>query len=1004
MEGSSEKFWAIELEDTVVKVHFGRIGTKGQCKEKDHDSESAAKKEYDKLISSKVKKGYQEVEASDQAMPAPVASSPRKSKKSEDSENQDLGEEAEAPAVESVEESQQAEPISFPEEIVRSLDLDPRDYQFVSWRQRDVLTRPEPPAFNLQDCLKRLRAVGRSWYSLNWEKAKIPENPSREEAHFWLVAHALVHTGRKTPAEVAGELETMTFNGDLTFDQVVEIVNKLGWSVSNCFACVAALSTPSEILGNQELTSHSEGIRRFVIPFLSEQQRQDLIQLVRPHIDTCPPAGNYDGFTRATHLAAWLGAHDEIEALIASFPDKYYIDSVDYLQHYHEPVWVLFGLRDRESVLVEAKRLGVKLRTEEEARAWLAVTEYEGLDLLAQSVELLGDKEEATRLAKVLERVSAPEAAVAAMQIVMNSKAPQVGMTWLNKHPLETAVGLAKVASGNGKLAQKAKEQLLIMSRSDGKSALEAAQKLLSEPEAEWLQREILESEEASLELLTLDAMPETLREALKGKGKNKIPDWLAVAALPPVKVQGHRLSDEHVEKVLAALKATALGEEHPLITALKSHSEPNSLNQFAWSLFELWMSFGAISKEKWALGAVGHLGGDDAVLRLTPLLREWPGQSQHQRAVFGLQCLRAVGSDTALMALNGIAQKLKFQGLKNKAKELMEEIASARGMTREELADRIVPDCGLDETGSRVFDFGPRQFKVVLGGDLKPAVRDDQGKVKPNLPKPNKSDDPELAEVATAEWKLLKKTLKEALKVQATRLEEAMITGRRWNQADFEAFLVKHPLMINLVRLVVWGIYDEKGKVLQSFRVTEDRTYADENDDDVELSTEGQIGVIHPAHLGEESKSNWGQILSDYEIVPPFQQLGRSIFHPEPEDVGKTEITRYMGPKIPGIALYGILERTLWVKDTPADGGGFHQHSKYFPFADITAFIQYDPGLSMGYYDEEQQLAAVYFVKGYIAPDWWGHHTDRIKIEKVDLMVLSEVLRMAELLVSKAQ
>ena len=44
-------------------------------------------------------------------------------------------------------------------------------------------------------------------------------------------------------------------------------------------------------------------------------------------------------------------------------------------------------------------------------------------------------------------------------------------------------------------------------------------------------------------------------------------------------------------------------------------------------------------------------------------------------------------------MQLNGIAQKLKFQGLKNKAKEFMEAIANDNGLTRDELEDRIVPD-----------------------------------------------------------------------------------------------------------------------------------------------------------------------------------------------------------------------------------------------------------------------------------------------------------------------
>jgi hypothetical protein len=137
--------------------------------------------------------------------------------------------------------------------------------------------------------------------------------------------------------------------------------------------------------------------------------------------------------------------------------------------------------------------------------------------------------------------------------------------------------------------------------------------------------------------------------------------------------------------------------------------------------------------------------------------------------------------------------------------------------------------------------------------------------------------------------------------------------------------------------------------------------------------------------------------------LIPPFQQLGRSIYCAEKDELGKKEITRFKGPKIPGISLYGILERTHWLKDTPADGGGFMQHSKYFPSAGLTAFIQYDPGLSIGWYDEEQEVTSVYFVKGHVKPEWWGKHDNTVEIGKVDTVVLSEVLRIVHVLVSKA-
>ena len=59
----SNKFWIIELDGESYTVNFGRIGTNGQTQTKEFASADAAKKEYDKLIAEKIKKGYKEKSA-----------------------------------------------------------------------------------------------------------------------------------------------------------------------------------------------------------------------------------------------------------------------------------------------------------------------------------------------------------------------------------------------------------------------------------------------------------------------------------------------------------------------------------------------------------------------------------------------------------------------------------------------------------------------------------------------------------------------------------------------------------------------------------------------------------------------------------------------------------------------------------------------------------------------------------------------------------------------------
>ena len=71
-EGTSNKFWNIDLQGKQFTVTFGKIGTNGQTQVKAFADDAAAKKEHDKLVAEKLKKGYTETSAA----PAPAAPPP----------------------------------------------------------------------------------------------------------------------------------------------------------------------------------------------------------------------------------------------------------------------------------------------------------------------------------------------------------------------------------------------------------------------------------------------------------------------------------------------------------------------------------------------------------------------------------------------------------------------------------------------------------------------------------------------------------------------------------------------------------------------------------------------------------------------------------------------------------------------------------------------------------------------------------------------------------------
>ncbi len=57
-EGTSSKFWRARVDGKTLYVNYGKIGANGQTQVKDFPSPDGAKKEYDKLVNEKRKKGY----------------------------------------------------------------------------------------------------------------------------------------------------------------------------------------------------------------------------------------------------------------------------------------------------------------------------------------------------------------------------------------------------------------------------------------------------------------------------------------------------------------------------------------------------------------------------------------------------------------------------------------------------------------------------------------------------------------------------------------------------------------------------------------------------------------------------------------------------------------------------------------------------------------------------------------------------------------------------------
>ncbi len=84
------------------------------------------------------------------------------------------------------------------------------------------------------------------------------------------------------------------------------------------------------------------------------------------------------------------------------------------------------------------------------------------------------------------------------------------------------------------------------------------------------------------------------------------------------------------------------------------------------------------------------------------------------------------MNNDMALIQLHHIWQRAKSRPLRDNAAEFLQVVAENRGLSQEELADRLVPTLGLDDPQALVH-FGPRQFTVRFDENLNPVIFDQQ-------------------------------------------------------------------------------------------------------------------------------------------------------------------------------------------------------------------------------------------------------------------------------------
>lgn len=877
---------------------------------------------------------------------------------------------------------------SPPVEPPRRLLLDADDWRFATWLNFPVPAPQEPRPFDQEACCQMLRqiAVEGWWY----DKLPIAPGLSAREAVFWLQVGDIACSGAM-PVVAATRLAQAEIPDQLDDERLRDAGGNLA------LFCVRTLRRPEWIVEwladghqdsglyrtwfNRHLYNLSELHNRFV-PLLTATERAEYRDALSRHLRRSP-ADRCPCFEDLLPLAALIGMPDELRPLIASWQRSPY--GLRY-RHFR----AVLGLKDGDEVVAEMRRLGGCPGDPLEVRAWLATTGCRALNELETAFIRQDWAPKAMEIAACFDLVEAPEMVPVLLSLQAQRRGGDVARNWLARNPIHVVIALApQVLAGDAAAIQRIRG----IARTAG-DAIAAALPCLPADQAAAVRAVQTASSAPPGSAVDAATIP-WFAAAGKGLRAGELPPWAAPADLPPIRCAGGQLGEAETLRVLHAMRAPASGAR--LLVALKEHADRQSLDAFAWEVFEAWQHDASPSAQRWAMTALGDLGSDASAIRLAALIRVWPGQRLAARASAGIEVLRRIGSDAALSEIQGLTSRLRFKGLKAKASEALLAIAANRGLSLDELGDRIVPDCGLDEHARRSFG----SCTCQLGCDGRITVADATGGKIASFPKPGPEASPDELSIA-AEWRFFSQQLKAAWTAQVTRLERCMAARRRWTPPDFAHFVVAHPVMSRLARGLVWAAWS--GPVMRCFRLDEDGQTVDLDEAPVVLEGCEAVSLPHPLQLDKAERGRWGQQLVDHGLTQPFRQLLRPTVATQPDELAAGAITRFAADRLAAIVTVFGFDKLGWTRCLSADGkGAVAGHQRRFPAAGISAVAQYTQPVSDSAYENfEESGLTCWFIRDGDGPA--DAPERRLALRDVDLITVSETLHDLTRLATKAR
>ncbi|MFK8079950.1 MAG: DUF4132 domain-containing protein [Granulosicoccus sp.] len=456
------------------------------------------------------------------------------------------------------------------------------------------------------------------------------------------------------------------------------------------------------------------------------------------------------------------------------------------------------------------------------------------------------------------------------------------------------------------------------------------------------------------IESKTKQTLEELQADIERKKKTLKLPastSWLDLSSLPTLSTtQGNALQEHEITWLITKQARHKSINPAPDNTILLTHINRKNSGDFALAVLQQWLASSQQAADRWVLTLAGLLGDQRILPALTAPIDSWAKASRHKLAEYAAQAVALVPADESLMMLETLANRYsrRFRNIGKACKASLEQAARLQGVSMDELADIIVPTLGFNTDYQRALS--GTDVVAVLQTDFKLMF------LNPETETQTKSPPSSLPSEALDDIRTLRKLIRETVKGQTVRLEQALINQRRWLTARWSELFEVNPFLQTYASQIVWCANDANGQMRRLFRRYPNGLLANAAGELIELDDKDHdVVMAHPLAMDETTLKDWNDHFSRMKIKPPFAQLGRPVAKLDSAHVNRKSLVLIDGQEVASGTFRSRAEKLGWARGSMGDGATICTYYKNYPGTAVSVtlaiedfYIGQDPGDSI--------------------------------------------------------